>query len=455
MNNAQEQLDNLIGALANPATWLLVLLGLVVCVVLGFSRSAKWAVVAGLLFISNLDTSSWIKNQTLVTPLPLLLSFARALAFGSLLLLLVPTLMSDRGWRRSFVPAAAVFFLLCEMMLTLRIAADGNHQKSTLGFVLFPLTFIILIVGIGRHLQSVRGAERLITAITAGGAMVLLATVIQVLVNSQAVVHRGRLAGLTSSPNHSAVIFALLLIPTAHLITRQGVGLKYRLSMIGIGGLASAMLLWTGSRTGALMAAVGLVMYFRHRIDKLFIVAAAVGISLFAAMQVFSDSSESAERMLDTSDTRSHVWQAMFRNFASNPFFGVGEQTRYSENSFLLVASQAGLLALVPLIIFVFLMVYSVIRMLRLRAFMDRDLRATSDFVLASVCALGAGACFEGYFTAFFSFPLYYLYLQFPLLAFVIDAAQARATSNDVGFDQPFELAQQLEYPWVDNAIPR
>src|SRR5205085_10079272 len=134
----------------------------------------------------------------------------------------------------------------------------------------------------------------------------------------------------------------------------------------------------TGSRTGLLVAIIGLALRYRLKLGKLAIVLVLGGMCTFAALQFFEESGGMADRMISTENTRAAAWSSMWGDFRSSPLFGdiseLSAEGRYSENSYLLVASRGGLFVLAPMLAACIATIVTLIRLQRGRNLFGTDI---------------------------------------------------------------------------------
>ena len=174
-------------------------------------------------------------------------------------------------------------------------------------------------------------------------------------VNRSAVLAGGRLMGITGNPQGMALMVAVSLLPAAYLVARPAEPKFWRLCSGIVAGMLMMMLLWTGSRTGVLIAAVGVTATFWSRLGRFVAVGLVTGLVAWLAIQVYSESTVTIAEMFTRGDTRSQVWRALWEGFLSSPAFGKMEGVYGTgESSYLAVASEMGLFGLVPLCAFLF-----------------------------------------------------------------------------------------------------
>src|SRR5205823_1189413 len=129
-----------------------------------------------------------------------------------------------------------------------------------------------------------------------------------------------------------------------YFIIRRGQRMIWRVALCALVGFLIIMLVWTGSRTGVLMALVGLTVLFRARIGRLALSGVAIGVFVLLALQIYNESTASFSDMFIRGDTRSHVWGTLLEQFRDHLAWGaMGEQFSVGESSYLSVAANMGL----------------------------------------------------------------------------------------------------------------
>jgi O-antigen ligase len=202
--------------------------------------------------------------------------------------------------------------------------------------------------------------------------------------------------------------------------------------------LMLVMLVWTGSRTGAVMFLVGFAIMFRRRLGVSAVLIIALVAGGLLAWQLINPGEDTATRIVSTENTRIGVWTSLLQDFLSSPVVGVTSQT-WSENSYLLVAARAGIVGLVPFAIALALLWKALIQI----QFLRRSLGSAAimgDLVIAASISLLVGAFFEGFLYGTLTIPVLALYVYFAVAGFLIDYGRA-----NLAYDQNPHLAEAPE----------
>ncbi|MEM9414593.1 MAG: O-antigen ligase family protein, partial [Planctomycetota bacterium] len=208
-------------------------------------------------------------------------------------------------------------------------------------------------------------------------------------------------------------------------------------------GLAIVFLLGTGSRTGALMLAVGTLLFFRLRIFKLLFVAPIIGAFVALVWRYTTDVTVASNRLLETTNTREGKWQTMLADFASHPLIGTGSN-KTPENSYLATAANSGLLGLFAMAVFVCMLLHAVVAVTMARNSLGA-LKEVPNLVIAGIGALLIGAVFEAFLLGTLNFVLVVLFAYMGLLATALDAAEY----SPQGERAPSPRPQTQRKPWL------
>ncbi len=202
--------------------------------------------------------------------------------------------------------------------------------------------------------------------------------------------------GTSGNPQLAALLISMALPVTCYLVARPTEPTTWRIAFAAVAGLMVVMLLWTGSRTGITIAAMGIVLSFRARFGRFLAVGLIVGIFVLLAAQFYEESTASLAEMFTRGDTRSQVWSEMYQSFLNSPaFFGSMEGSySTSENSYLATASTMGLFGLVPLFVFVAASLWLLYRLFLARRLLGSE-KPFADLLIGSLLTIFVGANFR------------------------------------------------------------
>ncbi len=306
--------------------------------------------------------------------------------------------------RRRWPTQAIVILLIAVYAAMMRIVHDGAAEGViSLTFALLTiLPLAMLAMALLEDWEDVYGLLRTIawTLIAWVGAVV-----IQLLINPALLTkgRQGRFLGLLGNPQHAAVLLGVGAVILLWLLVNDP---RRRLRIVWLAALTftGVLLLWTGSRTGFGMFALGAAVAAYSRLGRTVLLLPAMAVAgivgVWVAGRLGIDLGV-AERLTSTENTRAAAWRNLADRAAESPWIGVGvEAAGDSENSYLfgMAAYGIGMLLLILTLMFVSLQIC--IRLRRIRPFLGPDQRPVVDLVIAYNLMYFAGAVLEGYLMA-------------------------------------------------------
>ncbi len=276
-------------------------------------------------------------------------------------------------------------------------AADGFQSMIFVVFTLMPLVIAAPM------LMDEPGDIRRILRLFAGvNALWIAMCALQFVVNSNYLTqgNQFRFQGMLGNPQHAGVLMAFFGVTTLWLLLNDR-GAITKFVYTGMLGANMVMLVWSGSRTGMGMTAIGFagVMYTRMGRSILFmpfaLILAYVGFKMVLSITGLDIA---ADRLTTLEDTRSAAWMRLLSAGSENPLFGAGmDELDRSENSWLYAFASYGIGALVLAVLMTFVAGIEFLRAVRLRAWLTLDERRVLDLTLGVVAMYFAGAIMEGY----------------------------------------------------------
>lgn len=211
-----------------------------------------------------------------------------------------------------------------------------------------------------------------------------------------------RFIGMLANPQHAAVWVASLGVIGGWLFLNDP---ARRLRLFWAALIAASLIgiLWTGSRTAALMFTVGTVGVMYARLGKVILLLPIAGVVLFAAFKLVQGSNIDlvTERLGSTDDTRTLAWLKLIQDGLANPIFGMGiDKVDKSENGYLYGFASFGAFYLLACFALTILSAAQFSQLFRLRWSLEPQDRAVCDLVLSYIAVFYAGSMFEGYMTA-------------------------------------------------------
>lgn len=253
---------------------------------------------------------------------------------------------------------ASILYLILQVVWSFfQYVYGGSILKIILGMLLFTGCWL---VATGRPMRTVQdwydGWKVVIWALLAfiGCHVILL------VLGSPGMYAAGtRLQGMTSNPQFTAQNLAIGCIILAALAAdgefRRATRMPVWFVWVTV-AIAASMLGMTGSRGGALFAAVGLVVLFGANIGRaaLFLVPAGIFVYFIGTAFFFVDkaSGVSLDRIFSGDDTRSQLIVNLFYRWMRNPILGeAGDMSSgYNECLYLYVPMRLGVFALMYLL---------------------------------------------------------------------------------------------------------
>jgi hypothetical protein len=175
-----------------------------------------------------------------------------------------------------------------------------------------------------------------------------------------------------------------------------------------------------------MMAIVGVGLLFRHRLSRLALVGLVISLfALLAARYVFPEKDIISTHLFYTVNTRSQVWHNLIQQFFRSPFIGImsPEDIGYGESSYLSVASNLGIMGLIPFLTALGMIGWSLNKLRRLRPIFADQLLV--DLVIAVLLQTAFGAFFESYLMGILGATLMTAMAYMPILAYLLESAES------------------------------
>lgn len=394
----------------DPKTLAILLVGLLsgLGVLLAVLRSpgAAIAAICGMVIFSSLaahDTTTYSNNVWLR---PLQLNRAELyLACGCIALLGV--LIHIGGMSFKHPPLQGVLLLGINMFAGFlemyhRGPTEGLQRIAFSAATIGPLLFLVpsLLEKDERHFLG------LLRAVGFAGAFWAFGIVVQMGIDRSQMIlsSSNRFTGMLGNPQGTAVYLGPMCAVLAWLVLNES-DRRLRLLWVGATGVMLVALLWTGSRTGALMFLFGLtgVLYARAGRAIFFlpiIAAGALGLfQLIAASGI--NIGYGVDRLLSGQDTRTEVWLVLIEDAVNSPLLGMGDERKGGvENSYLLGWVVYGPVMMLVMVFFTLLSMGLCLRLMLVRGRLNARERSLADFVLAFNAMYFAGAHLEWYILA-------------------------------------------------------
>jgi hypothetical protein len=366
----------------------------------------RWAslLVGAMVFFSAIATAvDFYENPyiTIIAPLSDNRSFLYMVC--GLGLVAMAVINGDKVSLRDVTPTAWFCFLLSMWGALIQTAHDGLQQGlQSLAFA--AATLVPLSIAVGGLIKKWGDWVVPLRCIAFATAIWTALTAYQFYVDRRMVMlgNENRFIGLSANPQHTAAFLACAGNVVLYLALTETVKLL-RLLWIAQMGAIVVMLVWTGSRTGLGMMALGAGVILYARIGRVILVMPFVAIAAYVLFKFLSQdlADVNTDRLTSSNDTRTVMWKVLVTQFVENPIIGIGSgRSEASENGYLLGAATYGAGFVFIQIIATFCVAAQAISLWRLRSYLVPKDRALIDLVLGTFLSFFAGGMFEGYFAA-------------------------------------------------------
>lgn len=302
----------------------------------------------------------------------------------------------------------AVQFFICFKLI---LYGEITYAVMSI-FILFVQIFFLLKISI---LKSQSGDILFaIRSIALCGSLSSLFCLYLLIAQPDSALVAGRFRGYTPNPQNMMMVLSLAMPSTLYLFqTNSNYG--WKILHAAQGALLTFLVYETGSRSGALVILLSLAICFWSSpifwIGTLLIAATSIlfQMSSEAGMNMFSDF------FFERGDNRTYIWARQWQEFLSSPVWGmppIDGKFLYSENAWLSLLNNGGIIAGIPLAIAVYLVAkrcYAIITFRKWSLYRSFLLSTTLSVLLLSLAESVFAATYSTY--ALMSF----IYLAMPL----------------------------------------
>lgn len=422
-------LDQLFDLLTKPAGWFLAIWLLVAVIAATQVVAARWGLLAVAMFCASLGRDTRPDRVgtdlvPLISPLNEMQTLGRPITMALLVAGAVVVTATSAG--RSHTPVGVRWMVGVQAVLLFKMLLSGMTTYAAFSVVTYALWWYVFVVGVGRWVRTPADFVWAVRCPCLASALFCAANLAQAAVNPAPLLMGFRFTGTTANPQFAAVLLGLTAPAAAYLAARRGLALAERAAWGLLLLVQAGMIVWTGSRTGALMGVVSVALVFRRQLGQLVFVGLVLGGAVAWIGAEFNDYLQ-VDYLVRTDDTRSEMWAGMWAGFVNYPVLGAPQDAAYgrlgfAENSWLAMACACGFIGLVPLLGFGLRLVGDVRRLGQLAVVRPR-LARTADLLVASLIALLVGSVFEAYLLGVINFPLPFLYIVLVLIDHVRAAA--------------------------------
>jgi hypothetical protein len=427
---ANVQIEYILQQVLTPTGAVLTLLGMMLAIVaLLFRRLMLVMALLALLCVMFQLHPDALTVNILLPPLQSFRFISKSLAFVLMCVAIVGVFQVPRLDERSPVGFAGCGLLAFQLLYTIQLLlfTEEGLAKGMLGLVSMSSMFVVFGIGFGRMMRTADSTQRCMETLVWVSIAFVAINLIQVVADVKGAFVGGRLTGICGNAQTLAAFSAIMLLINcyvyqASLATRP---LKW-ISLLLIAALA-AMVLASGSRTGALSTVVGILFMYRMRVVRLAIVCLLLLVSFYAVSYFATDTGAAVDRLISTENTRETVWSSAFEDFFRSPVLGQfpflrgGDRLNEVESSFLRALANMGILGGVVLALPFAKGVSDAVRVYRYYG-ASPGLRHLIDLYIGSMAMLIVQNTFDGYVFGYLSLPAIYLYLHFTLGHFLASA---------------------------------
>ena len=229
----------------------------------------------------------------------------------------------------------------------------------------------------------------------------------------------GRFLGTTGNPQHAGVLLAATIPCLMFLIQKLPRWNFAKFLWVATLVITLYFLLLTGSRTGLIMGAISILLFYRNNGGAwfkiiLFLAVFAALIVPFLGTDSLGSSSTGidtavSDRFTSTNNSRAGIWDGMWNAFMDNILFGspltAGNRMGYGENSWLSVGANLGLIGFIPMMMMGWESVKMIWQLIQLG---NRNLYYffQSSVVVSGLGSMLIGSIFEAYLLGNITFSL-------------------------------------------------
>lgn len=399
-----------------PVIGALILAGLVAATIVAARFKGAILVLGGMLFASAL-TAPFDPHDRPVETWMLPLQNRRSEVFAACgALIMLAGLFHWPRLRVGRVPLMA----LCSLAIGLyasfvRTVAGGDVVEGGQSFVFALLTILPLALVLPSVLENRDDVMRVLRVMALVAIAWIIACAVQFVIRPKVLAMGGgytRFQGMLGNPQHAGAFLAFCTTVAAFLMVNEAKA-RYRPIWALLAGMLTVLTIWTGSRTGLGMTAIGVASVFYSRFGRAVLFLPIVAAIVVAVLEMLRDVTQiDIERLTSGADTRTMAWMALIDQFLENPLFGtaMGESQLFSENSFLLALAGFGIGMGAIVFFFTVIAAFKCLGAIRARfSLLDPLDKRLADLFVGLTSMYFAGALLEGYMLSRVSAPLVFI----------------------------------------------
>jgi hypothetical protein len=225
---------------------------------------------------------------------------------------------------------------------------------------------------------------------------------VQFVINPQMLLNdNGRFQGMLANPQGAGLWCGAMAVIALGLLLYDP---QRRLKLLYIGVLAMNLLfvMWTASRTAAVVAFVGAAVMLVGRGGRSLLLLPGAGLLIILLISLANalGIQENLDRFTSGEDTRTQVWAVQLSQALESPLLGIGIGRTYSENSYLSGFASFGIGMLGLLLLYTLVSGFICLRLYTGRNLLTRPERGLLYMTLSWHAMYFAGALAEGFMIA-------------------------------------------------------
>lgn len=379
-----------------PAGIIVVFICICFGVIAIVSERAFWSIyvfwlVAGMMGGNEEN----VIHAPFIFPLEKFRAASKVLFAGLLLLLAIKWLVALATRKGHPTSWAAKLLFLMQFYYAIRAGLEESPLRACVAGISCVMLFIVTYKLSGMYLTSLNDIRRWLMTILMCGIVFLGLCLVQIPFGMAPLIMGNRFSGLTPNPQVAAINLAFCCIISLYfVISRQSSRITWYLSLASFLFL-SIFLLWTGSRTGLVMAIAGIAVLISSDVRS-------VGLSglfilvIFGLLTLFDISPVGFERLVSGEDTRTEGWRVLLQRFTENPIFGSPEGRLTVESFPIVVLAYSGLIGAAILIGCIFCLAVD-LNDLRIKSVGNKEYTLLTRLFIGLSIALCLGSLFEAF----------------------------------------------------------
>ena len=275
---------------------------------------------------------------------------------------------------------------------------DASTALQTIGFALATIPCVLFASG--AVASTYDGAIKILRTIMFVSVLWACGSALEFVKNPQNVLTpQGRFFGILANPQHAAVLTSSFTMMALWLLMNDRVK-RLRILWLALVAINLIFLIWTGSRTGALMLIVGLCVVLYRRIGRAVLFLPLIAMMFFGLVYLADELGiyRNLDRLVSVENTREGIITKAIYVLQTNPWIGIGwTESGFSESSYLLGFAAYGILMFAIMVVFLMHSLWLTGRLFFWRGRLEPEARNLADVFCAFNAMYFAGAAFEGF----------------------------------------------------------